>query len=92
MFEAALAYLLAVNGLTLAAFALDKRAAVRRAWRVPERRLLLLAAIGGAPAALCAQLLLRHKTRKAPFRTSLWAIAIVEAMLLALAAWRLASR
>ena len=89
MFELAVAYLLAVNGLTFAAFALDKRAAERGAWRVPERRLLTLAVFGGTPAALCAQQVLRHKTKKEPFRTSLWAIFAVQAGLLAWAAYRL---
>lgn len=89
MFELAAAYLIVVNGLTFAAFALDKRAAEHRAWRIPERRLLLLAALGGTPAALCAQQVPRHKTRKEPFRTSLWVIVAVQAALLAWAAWRL---
>ncbi|MBX3485399.1 DUF1294 domain-containing protein [Phenylobacterium sp.] len=90
MFEIAVAYLVAINGLTYAAFALDKRAAERRAWRVPERRLLMLAAFGGTPAAMAAQQILRHKTRKEPFRTSLWAIFAVQGALLAFAAYRLA--
>lgn len=35
-------YLIAINAATFAAFAFDKRAAGRRARRVPERRLLTL--------------------------------------------------
>ena len=89
MFELAVGYLAAVNALTFAAFALDKRAAERRAWRIPEKRLLMLAVVGGTPAALLAQQALRHKTRKEPFRTSLWAIFAVQAGLLAWAAYRL---
>ncbi|MBL8770596.1 MAG: DUF1294 domain-containing protein [Phenylobacterium sp.] len=86
----AVAYLALINAATFTAFALDKRAAVRGAWRTPERRLLMLAAMGGTPAALWAQQILRHKTKKAPFRTSLWAIFAVQAGLLAWAAYRLA--
>jgi uncharacterized membrane protein YsdA (DUF1294 family) len=89
MFEAVVVYLLAVNAATISAFAWDKHAAERRAWRVPERRLLMLAAFGGTPGALLAQQLLRHKTRKEPFRTSLWAVAGVQAALLAFAVYRL---
>lgn len=74
MFGLIALYVLAINAATFAAFALDKRAAERRAWRVPERRLLILAAVGGSPGALAAQGMLRHKTRKAPFRTWLWVI------------------
>ncbi|TAJ70259.1 MAG: DUF1294 domain-containing protein [Phenylobacterium sp.] len=81
-------YLAAINLATFAAFALDKRAAELRAARTPERRLLWLAALGGSPGALAAQQMLRHKTRKEPFRTWLVAIAIVQAAVLAFAAYR----
>ncbi|MBU1375610.1 MAG: DUF1294 domain-containing protein [Alphaproteobacteria bacterium] len=82
-------YLLAVNAATIAAFAFDKRAAARRGWRIPERRLLMLAAFGGSPGALVAQQALRHKTRKEPFRTSLWVIVGVQIVALAVVAYRL---
>lgn len=90
MFELFALYFVAINAATFAAFALDKRAAERRTWRVPERRLLLLAAFGGSPGALIAQQTLRHKTRKEPFRTSLWVIVGVQAAVLAWLAYRLA--
>lgn len=89
MFELAALYLLAINGVTFAAFAFDKQAAERRQWRVPERRLLMLATLGGTPGAIAAQQILRHKTRKEPFRTSLWVIFGVQGALLAWAAYRL---
>ena len=79
------AYLVAINLLTYAAFWSDKRAAIRREWRMPERRLLLMTALGGWIGALCGQHLLRHKTRKEPFRTLLY--AIIAAELVALSAW-----
>lgn len=88
MFELFALYAVAINLATFAAFALDKRSAARRAWRVPERRLLMLAALGGSPAALAAQHTLRHKTRKEPFRTRLWTIVLVQAALLAWTSYR----
>jgi uncharacterized membrane protein YsdA (DUF1294 family) len=84
-----LAFLLLVNLLTLLAFRADKAAAIVRARRVPETRLLALAAIGGTPAAYAARRLWRHKTRKQPFTAQLHGIAALQALLLAAALWRL---
>ena len=73
------AWLVAANVSAFVAFALDKSAARRGAWRVPESALLKLALVGGSPAALVAQRVLRHKTRKEPFRTRLLAIVFLQA-------------
>jgi uncharacterized membrane protein YsdA (DUF1294 family) len=75
----AVVYLAGVNALTFAAFARDKHSAMTGARRLPERTLLQLAAIGGSGGALAAQSLLRHKTRKEPFRTWLYLIVLVQA-------------
>ena len=50
--------------------------------RIPEKTLLRLAILGGTSGAMAAQQLLRHKTRKEPFRTQLWLIAGIQALLL----------
>jgi uncharacterized membrane protein YsdA (DUF1294 family) len=63
----ALAWLIAVNLVTWRAFAHDKAQAIQGGWRVPENTLLLMALLGGWPAAKLAQRRLRHKTRKQPF-------------------------
>ena len=72
-----LLYLAAINAAAFLAFAHDKRAARRDERRTPERTLILLALAGGAPAAFAAQLLLRHKTRKEPFRSGLPVLALM---------------
>lgn len=53
-------------------YALDKRAAERREWRVSETILLLIGLCGGWPGAIIAQEVFRHKTRKLSFRTLFW--------------------
>ena len=72
--------LLVVNGATLLLFWHDKQSALAGARRVPERRLLMLAAIGGTPAAFAARRLFRHKTLKQPFSTRLVRIAVLQAI------------
>lgn len=64
----ALGYIIVVSALTYLAFANDNRRAEAGVRRVPAATLLLLASLGGWPGAKLAQLRLRHKTRKRPFR------------------------
>lgn len=84
----ALIYLPTINAAAFAAFARDKRLAAIGGRRTPERVLLQMAAAGGIVGALAAQQMLRHKTRKEPFRTWLLLIAFAQAAALAgAAAW-----
>ncbi|MFN7055287.1 DUF1294 domain-containing protein [Hyphomonas sp.] len=53
-------------------YALDKRAAEHRNWRVSETILLLVGVVGGWPGAILAQEIFRHKTKKISFRTLFW--------------------
>jgi len=76
-------YLVALNLVAFAAFAWDKRASIRGDWRVPEDRLLALAFLGGSIGAKLAQMLLRHKIRKEPFRQQLNGILAVQVVAMA---------
>ena len=58
--------------LTFFIYALDKHAAKKGAWRTQESTLHLLSLIGGWPGALVAQQSLRHKSKKAEFRSIFW--------------------
>lgn len=61
--------LIALMSLALfAAMGIDKRRSRRGARRIPEKRLFLLALLGGAPGGTAGMLLFRHKTRHWYFR------------------------
>jgi uncharacterized membrane protein YsdA (DUF1294 family) len=64
------------NGLVFAIYFVDKQAARYGQWRISEKTLLTLAFLAGSPGAVSAQQLLRHKTRKEPFRSELTAICV----------------
>jgi uncharacterized membrane protein YsdA (DUF1294 family) len=72
-----------------AAFARDKQRARAGLWRTPEATLLLFGLIGGLGAWM-GQHLLRHKTRKEPFRTQFGLVVVIHLILLAAGAtWTL---
>ena len=75
-------YLLLMNLAAFAAFGIDKRRAVRRQWRVPEKTLFLLAALGGSLGAVCGMCAFHHKTRHWYFRYGLPAILLAHCALL----------
>lgn len=74
-----------VNLVTFAAYALDKRAAIRGQRRISERSLHLWSLAGGWPAAWCAQRLMRHKTMKTPFQRAYGLTVLLHGLLVA--AW-----
>mgnify|MGYP000914725328 CR=1 FL=1 len=74
----ALATYLVFNIFVFSIYWKDKRAARRVERRTPESTLLWLALIGGSLGAVTAQQMLRHKTRKEPFRSLLLAIVILN--------------
>lgn len=78
-----LIYVCGASAVCFAAFAWDKFCAQQGYWRVPERLLLMLAAIGGTPGAFAGQRLLRHKTQKQPFGFYLLLIAGAQIALIA---------
>lgn len=62
-----LIYLLIVNAAGFLVMTLDKLFAKNNTWRIPERTLLGIAAIGGSLGVLGAMYLVRHKTKHKKF-------------------------
>ena len=69
--------------LAYVAYAVDKSAARRGAWRTKENTLHLLALAGGWPGALLAQQRFRHKTGKQSFQNVFRATAFLNCCALA---------
>lgn len=60
---------------------MDKRKARTKNWRIPERRLLLIALIGGSPGVWYGMKRFRHKTQHAQFKYGLPLITAAQAIL-----------
>ena len=71
---------IALNLLAFAMFGIDKAKARVGAWRVAETTLLMLAFLGGTLGAYAGRAVFRHKTRKQPFNSSLFAIAVLQVL------------
>jgi uncharacterized membrane protein YsdA (DUF1294 family) len=71
-------YLFVINSVTYLAFWIDKERAQMHLSRISENNLLLLAALGGSPAAIFAQQYLRHKTKKQPFGALLLSVVGIQ--------------
>lgn len=67
-----------LSALTFLVYGIDKSAAQRQAWRVPEANLHLLALLGGWPGATLAQQWLRHKSQKTKFRVVHWLVVLAN--------------
>ena len=77
--------------VTFIAYAVDKRAAVRGAWRTPESTLHTLELLGGWPGAWLAQRLLRHKSVKTSFRIVFFVMVVFNLAALAYVIYGLTS-
>ena len=77
-FPALVLWLAAANIMAFLAFGLDKRLAQNGSRRIAESTLLGLALVGGSIGAVGGQQLFRHKTRKEPFRSTLYGIVLLQ--------------
>ena len=85
-----LLYTLTINAVALACMLLDKLWAKKNMRRIPERRLMLMAALGGSPGILFGMYLARHKTRHLKFTLGVPVILTVQIVALILLQFSLA--
>lgn len=73
-----LLYLLAINILGFSIMWLDKRKARKGAWRIPEKTLFIVTALGGGIGTTAGMYIFRHKTQKLNFVIGFPFITILE--------------
>ena len=84
-----LIYIAIANLVTFAMYGIDKRRAIKNKWRIPEKRLLLAALLGGAFGALWGMILFHHKTKKARFFLTVPVLFVLQVVLFSWLFWRL---
>lgn len=75
-------YLAIINALSFLLMLIDKQKAKRRRWRIPERTLLGVCAVGGSLGGLLGMKLFHHKTLHKQFSLGIPAMLLVQAALL----------
>ncbi len=71
-------YLLLVNIVSFITMAVDKSKAKHGKWRISEKTLFLLAAVGGSVGSLAGMYTFRHKTKHTKFVIGMPVILIVH--------------
>lgn len=73
-----LIYLLIMNALGFLLMLADKRRARKNRWRIPERTLMTVAALGGSVGSLLGMYTFRHKTRHRKFTLGIPALLVAQ--------------
>ncbi len=83
--EMIICYIAAVNMAGFLLMGIDKWKAKKRAFRIPEATLFIIAIIGGALGSILGMQLFRHKTRHWYFAYGMPAILAIHILLLVFA-------
>ena len=78
-----LLYLLLINAAAFVLMLVDKVKAKKNRWRIPERTLMLSAALGGSVGSLIGMYTFRHKTKHVKFTLGIPLILAVQLAALA---------
>lgn len=72
------AYLVIINAVGFLIMLMDKQKARRQKWRIPEKTLMTVAAVGGSIGVLAGMYLCRHKTKHFKFTLGVPVILAVQ--------------
>ena len=73
-------YFIIINLIGFFIMWLDKRKAKKGAWRIPEKTLFIITALGGGIGTIAGMYTFHHKTRKIQFVIGFPLITILEAI------------
>ena len=76
-------YFAIVNLLGFALMGIDKRKAIRHAFRIPEATLFSVALVGGSIGSILGMLIFRHKTKHWYFKFGMPIILVLQIALIA---------
>lgn len=71
-------HLVSINIVTFWAYGVDKHAAQRGAWRLPEAHLHALEFLGGWIGAFIGQKFFRHKNKKRSYQIMFWLMLVLQ--------------
>jgi len=77
-----ISFVVIMNIVAFCAMGIDKRKAKKRAWRIPEATLFILAAVGGSIGSIAGMYTFRHKTKHRSFVWGMPAILIAQIILI----------
>ncbi len=75
-------YFIVINLIGFFVMWLDKRKAIKGSWRIPEKTLFLITALGGGIGTIAGMYTFRHKTKKLGFVIGFPLITILEIILI----------
>lgn len=74
-------YFVIINIIGFLIMFIDKQKAKKGAWRIPEKTLFIITALGGGMGTIAGMYTFRHKTQKLQFIVGLPLITILEIIL-----------
>ncbi len=74
-------YFVVINIIGFLIMYIDKQKAKRGAWRIPEKTIFIITALGGGIGTIAGMYAFRHKTQKLQFVVGLPFITILEIIL-----------
>lgn len=85
-------YLVIINIAAFASMGIDKAKAKKKAWRIPEKTLFLLAIIGGSLGSIIGMQTFRHKTKHWYFKWGMPAIFVLQVALAVFLYYRMGAK